>query len=270
MLIACDGTWDDVGARTNVRQFFDIYQAHAPSQANLYLAGVGTHESWLGRLAGGLFGAGEGDKVAQAFAHIEAHIGDDPFIDIIGFSRGAATALDLANRIHKETPHTIRFLGVWDTVAAFGLANLGFYFSRLTFGHTIYLPPDRLLYACHALALDERRPSFVATRLRGAQEVWFRGVHTDVGGGGAVGLSNIALRWMIYKAIGAGLPFTDVDALSLAVDPHVRPSFGLKEKVTGWYRRKVAPTDLVHYTAEDPIGNPRETPFDEACLALMV
>jgi uncharacterized protein (DUF2235 family) len=270
VIIAFDGTWDDAGAQTNVRKFFDAYQRRDPFAKNLYLSGVGTHVSWLGRLAGGIFGAGEAAKVAQALAHIEAHSAEDPAIDIIGFSRGAATALDLANRIHKETSHTIRFLGLWDTVAAFGLANLGWYFSRLTFGHQIYLPPDRLLYACHALALDERRPSFVVTRLHGADEVWFRGVHTDVGGSGAVGLSNIALRWMLRKAAGAGLPLTEADALSLAIDPTTAPSFNEVEKVETLYRRTVAPTDLVHYTVGDPIGNPRETAFDESCIALAV
>lgn len=43
-----------------------------------------------------------------------------------------------------------------------------------------------------------------------AYEVWFRGVHFDVGGGnGNVGLSSIALRWMLRKAKAAGLPIDE-------------------------------------------------------------
>lgn len=267
-LIACDGTWDLPAAQTNVCEFFNLYQKNQPSPHNVYVPGLGTGVNFIGHLAGGLFGAGEDEKVDQAFTRLKASVVDgDPIIDIVGFSRGAATALDLANRIYKETPWTIRFLGLWDTVAAFGLANLGYYFAQLTFGHQIYLPPSRILYACHAMALDERRPSFVVTRLHGADEVWFRGVHTDVGGSGAVGLSNIALRWMCRKAAAAGLPIAEADAAALAVDPHTAPSFDDIEK-TSFFHRTVERADLVHYTADDPIGNPRESVLDEtiACL----
>lgn len=269
MLVACDGTWNDDRAKTNVWQFFNAYQKNAPSPYSCYLEGVGTETTWPGKIAGGLWGAGEGSKVDEAMAAIAyAAKAGDSIIDIVGFSRGAATALDLANRIHKETTYTIRFLGLWDTVAAFGVANLGWYFSQLTFGHQIYLPPDRILYACHAMALDERRPSFVVTRLHGADEVWFRGVHTDVGGSGAVGLSNIALRWMCRKAAAAGLPITEADAAALPIDQRTPPSFDDIEK-TSFFHRTVERADLIHYTVGDPIGNPRESMLDETVASLV-
>ena len=45
----------------------------------------------------------------------------------------------------------------------------------------------------------------MVTRLSGASEVWFAGVHSDVGGGnGNLGLNDIALRWMALKAPGGG------------------------------------------------------------------
>ena len=50
----------------------------------------------------------------------------------------------------------------------------------------------------HAMALDERRQSFSVTRIKGAYEVWFRGAHSDVGGGnGNAGLNAIAAAWML-------------------------------------------------------------------------
>jgi hypothetical protein len=62
-------------------------------------------------------------------------------------------------------------------------------------------------HAFRALALDERRSNFVPTSLDGAYEVWFRGVHSDVGGGNTnLGLNNITLRWMARKALFAGVP----------------------------------------------------------------
>ena len=58
----------------------------------------------------------------------------DTTIDIVGFSRGAALALEFANEIHDKGVNgqkepSIRFIGIWDTVASFGLPgnniNLG-------------------------------------------------------------------------------------------------------------------------------------------------
>ena len=98
-----------------------------------------------------------------------------------------------------EPSPRIRFLGVWDVVAAFGLANLGD--DLLNIGHHLSLPRSNLQHCFHAMALDERRLSFPPTRLPGAVEVWFRGVHSDVGGGnGNSGLNDIALKWMMKKA----------------------------------------------------------------------
>ena len=69
----------------------------------------------------------------------------DRIIDIVGFSRGAATTLDFCHRIQTdgirrpgsdqvvEQHPVIRFLGVWDVVAAFGIANLGN--TELNIGH---------------------------------------------------------------------------------------------------------------------------------------
>ncbi|BFU89976.1 MAG: hypothetical protein NTAFB01_11630 [Nitrospira sp.] len=46
----------------------------------------------------------------------------DRTIDIIGFSRGAALALHFANQVQEEKSGAeVRFLGLWDVVACFGL-----------------------------------------------------------------------------------------------------------------------------------------------------
>jgi hypothetical protein len=44
-------------------------------------------------------------------------------------------------RIVVEQP-SIRFVGLFDTVAAFGVANLGFVFSSLNTFHRLTLPPN--------------------------------------------------------------------------------------------------------------------------------
>ena len=55
--------------------------------------------------------------------------------------------------------------------------------------------------------------------------MWFRGVHSDVGGGnGNRGLNDITLKWMMSKARAAGLPISDTDIDALEPDPHALPN----------------------------------------------
>lgn len=120
----------------------------------------------------------------------------------------------------------IRYLGVWDTVAAMGIpANIwgsGWINRRYRF-HDATL--DGFVdSAWHAVALDERRSMFPPTlfgdltELNAAkgkangdgdapyQERWFPGVHGSVGGGGDIrGLSDGALAWILKGAKLAGL-----------------------------------------------------------------
>jgi hypothetical protein len=170
-----------------------------------------------------------------------------------------------------EANPQIRFLGVWDVVAAFGLANLGN--EVLNIGHHLSLPQRNLKYCFHALALDERRLSFLPTRLPGACEVWFRGVHSDIGGGnGNLGLNDITLRWMFRKAQAAGLPITDADAAALKPQMTTpKPAVNLPIPV-----RAVSSTDRRHYTVTDlagwenpPATCPIETDADERQAAIV-
>jgi uncharacterized protein (DUF2235 family) len=105
----------------------------------------------------------------------------------------------------------IHFLGVWDTVGALGvpddleIANLLDDVSRYSFHDTDL--SDRVLHGRHAVSLDEDRASYTPTLWKAAgkhpdvKEVWFPGVHSDVGGGyKETGLSDGALAWMIGEA----------------------------------------------------------------------
>jgi uncharacterized protein (DUF2235 family) len=210
-LYAFDGTWDSAKdgedkqyTNSNVVRFYQAYHKRSNAQ-DLYVAGVGTRFDLVGKIAGGVFGLGELPRIDEAYDQLCATwAAGDHTIDIVGFSRGAATTLDFCQRIQSDgirKPGTndvlepnpeIRFLGVWDVVGAFGLALLGG--TDLNIGHHLSLPRSNLQYCFHAMALDERRPSFLQTRLTGADEVWFRGVHSDIGGGnGNRGLNDITL-----------------------------------------------------------------------------
>ncbi|NUR54036.1 MAG: DUF2235 domain-containing protein [Acidobacteria bacterium] len=263
MLVAFDGTWntkkdnDTEYRNTNVWRFYETYHANSRGAHDVYRAGIGTRYGLAGRLVGGAFGAGELPRLNEAYEHVcRAWDEGDRAIDIIGFSRGAATALDFCNLIQQrgvrrpasetvvEPNATIRFLGLWDVVAAFGLGFLGV--QELNLGHHLSLPHDRLEYCFHAMALDERRLSFLPTRLGGAYEVWFRGVHSDVGGGNANrGLNDIALRWMMRKAQAAGLPILEDDIAALRPDPTARPK---PHDHLSLDLRLVSAVDRLHYT----------------------
>jgi len=262
-LYAFDGTWnsakdgDDPNSKnTNVFRFHQAYHRHSNTN-DFYVAGVGTRLATIGKIFGGVFGLGELPRINEAYDHLcEAWASGDHAIDIIGFSRGAATTLDFCHRIQERGIRTpggkevvepnpkIRFLGVWDVVAAFGLANLGN--TALNIGHHLSVPKANLQYCFHALAIDERRPSFLPTRLHGACEVWFRGVHGDVGGGNTNrGLNDITLRWMMSKARAAGLPIAAEDIAALRPDPATVPR---PDKRLPLQLRAVSAIDRRHYT----------------------
>jgi uncharacterized protein (DUF2235 family) len=101
------------------------------------------------------------------------------------------------------------FVGVWDTVSSVGW-----------YENPVHLPyaadnPD-IEIGRHAIAIDERR-AFFRTNLwmpkpgggpKDLKQVWFPGVHCDVGGGypeAQSGLSKLALEWMLREAIEKGL-----------------------------------------------------------------
>jgi uncharacterized protein (DUF2235 family) len=216
-LYAFDGTWNsekDAGEydrNTNVVRFKDQYTG-----PKFFYKGVGTRHGALGKFFGGAFGVGGKNRIEEACRDVAKQFAaGDRDIDIVGFSRGAALAAHFANVIAddgvtvdgvKERP-PVRFLGVFDLVAAFGIpVNLGFNFNRINLGYRLGLSKG-VRFCYHALALDEARQAFRPTRLRGGCEVWFRGVHSDVGGGNDNhALNDIALRWMLNKALASGLP----------------------------------------------------------------
>ncbi len=120
---------------------------------------------------------------------------------------------------HAHPSKEVRFLGVFDTVGALGIpfSWLGWLNAEDEFYDSKMGPNVRI--ARHALAIDERRYDFEATILQprrnlDLKQVWFVGVHSDVGGGykpdkGGKLLSDITLGWMMGEAEQAGLSFEE-------------------------------------------------------------
>jgi uncharacterized protein (DUF2235 family) len=183
------------------------------------------------------------DHVESGYRFLMRYYEPGDKIYIFGFSRGAYTARVLAGMLHKvgllssgneelipfawamykkkvddpvyrgfrdtfSREVGIYFLGLWDTVSSVGWAT-----HPDSFQYTRNNPSVSIVR--HAVALDERRRQFVQNLWtdkpplgQDAQQVWFVGVHSDVGGGyieQEAGLSKIALKWMVGEAEGRGL-----------------------------------------------------------------
>ena len=131
-------------------------------------------------------------------------------------------------KAHRDDVH-VHFMGVWDTVAAYGLPideltrAVDKWVWPMSFRDTSLLP--RVGHARHALSLDDERRTFfpipwdekAEAKLREKNssiapdrllQVWFAGAHADVGGGYPDdGLSYVPLCWMIEEARMRGLAF---------------------------------------------------------------
>ena len=226
-LYAFDGTWNekepDPVDSTNVLKFRNAYKGKA-----YYIDGVGTRFGPIGRVLGGVFGAGGQTRIEEMYAHLVSQVTNgDTVVDIIGFSRGAALAVHFANLIQEigivdeeerqiAPAPQIRFLGLWDTVGSFGIPrDFILNFQKIDIGYDLDAP-GHVDICYHAMAIHERCQSFVVYRLNrdraheNIHELWFRGVHSDVGGGnGNTALSDITLYWMMDKAIDHGLPISE-------------------------------------------------------------
>jgi uncharacterized protein (DUF2235 family) len=119
----------------------------------------------------------------------------------------------------------IKFIGVWDTVGALGIPVRGI--AALQKGKYEFHDTElsgTVQFAYHALAIDERRGPFRPTLWdykpkpgQVVEQVWFCGVHSDVGGGYEdPGFSDIALEWLLGKARDTGLK---LDAPTIAARP---------------------------------------------------
>ncbi|MYN11463.1 T6SS phospholipase effector Tle1-like catalytic domain-containing protein [Pseudoduganella aquatica] len=168
-------------------------------------------------------------------------------IDVFGFSRGAAEARVFCNWLDRllaggtlsGVPLTIRFLGIFDTVASAGIADgvlRGA--TNITDGHEgwaamEYLSvPGSVKNCVHMLAMHELRKNFPLDEigLNGVMQpkhiqVAYPGAHSDVGGGyapselgisvgattaegDALKLSQIPLNHMFQYAVAAGVPLS--------------------------------------------------------------
>lgn len=162
------------------------------------------------------------------------------FVDVFGFSRGAAEARVFCNWLNEllvggrlaGVPLRFRFVGIMDTVASAGFwSGVTALVTNSTGGHGAWASADSLrlpesVQNCvHMIAMHELRRNFpldeigVAGKLQpGWVQHAYPGAHSDVGGGycpgelgiaagnDALKLSQIPLNHMLECAIAAGVP----------------------------------------------------------------
>src|SRR5206468_3710086 len=159
-LYAFDGTGNEDREGTtgdsNVLLFFQGYDDPAKNddpdkdRGSLYLKGIGTRaKDPVGMGAAEAFGFGGLARINDALKRLGKNLGaGDTTIDVVGFSRGAALAIDFGNKVEEQFRNNpVRFVGVWDIVADFGLPGMHIAHD-LTF-------PANVQHCFHGMALDE-------------------------------------------------------------------------------------------------------------------
>lgn len=234
LLFAFDGTRNSPASLTNVwkiSQYYqdgEVYYNSGPGNpmfidwdaTTAYQAGQIIENQWLS-LLNALSATGS--------------LTDSTPIDIIGFSRGAALARHFGNLINQYVNQglfsytdskrglvtacvDLRFMGLFDTVAQFGLMGKKDDLYDLSIAAAWQ-------WVAHAVALNERRVLFplgAAADTGGSNviEAPFIGSHADIGGGLDLSeinqngpyadLSDVALNWMLWQARAATLRFGDI------------------------------------------------------------
>jgi len=140
----------------------------------------------------------------------------------------------------------IQFIGVWDTVGAIGLPFRQARFSMhnwIEYGFRGHALNKDVQYIAHAISIDDCRETFhpvilderIDTSPDRINQVWFSGVHSNIGGGYPKNqLSRITLDWIIEQVKSADtrsmLPSSqclqfepvEIDSISREKDPHGR------------------------------------------------
>jgi len=202
--------------------------------------------TYIRKILGLAFGYGITKNIADAYLYLMRVYNPGDKVYIFGFSRGAYTARALAALIYKcglldirndnLVPYVIKqfkfqkkkwiaegfkrtfsrecpihFIGIWDTVK-----SVGWIYNPLVLPYTNSNPSVNIVR--HAISIDERRALYRqnlwddAVNNQDILQVWFAGVHSDIGGSypeNESGLSKIALQWMVEEARNFGLIIDD-------------------------------------------------------------
>ena len=184
--------------------------------------------------------------------------------------RGAMAA-DFRARFAQPGQPTIKCVGVWDTVGSLGVPTSGpvGWLTRKRYGFHDVTLSSWVQNAFQALAVDERRKPFAPalwevsdadtrkpTFQQRVDQVWFAGVHSNVGGGYAdAGLSDLALAWMYARARECGLELRPDATAKLRADVRGK----LCDSMSWYYKAFGALVRIINMPRKDASGAPMRT-----------
>lgn len=229
-----------------------------------------------------LFGFSRGAYTVRLLSGLLDHVGIltkqdlDHLPQILDYYRGSQKKRNKAKfRAIRElitTNHkpSIDLLGVWDTVGALGIPTpILRKLTRRWVGFSDVHLCKNVARAYQAMAIDECRPPFAPSIWDGGdpkqhlEQVWFTGVHSDVGGGYRNNdLSLIALDWMTRRAMEAGLKLDDayLDSLIPAAESEQRAlaaqhdSMNAGYRALAWWNKKIGRLTRTESPEHRPIG----------------
>ena len=297
LIVLYDGTWNDTDSNTNLKKLYNA--CSAKEQRFNYEEGVGTAK-WEA-LPGGIYGANIDRQILGGYRFLRGRFQDTDYakdgnkIFMFGFSRGSyasrrlaglvdfcglpvkAADVDIAWQLYLNQNNTavqhlldegrlfkvpIEAVCVWDTVKT--TTDKDFNDHKL---------PSCVMAGYHAMAIDEKRKFFPVLKWNNesrVRQVWFAGVHSDVGGGYSQhSLSDIALKWMIDCASRHGLR---VKGSSVAALLPLKPLGKIHESYKGiWLAlgkktRSISATALVHTSVKKRIAGGDYSPTKPACF----
>ncbi|MBR7637187.1 phospholipase effector Tle1 domain-containing protein [Janthinobacterium lividum] len=208
---------------------------------------------------------GKPENINGLAAAIEAHgLINIINLSIFGFSRGAALARAFSNDMMKEcttgkdgvlrykgVPIRLHFMGLFDTVASFGLPSLN---VDTPFKEKNLVVPHAIERCVHYVAAHELRFSFPVDLIRkngvlrsGWTETVYPGAHSDVGGGYEPKNQNILnnyarlpMRDMMREAFKSGVRLVDYDDIPKHGIKLFEDHFELKPEVEASYKQYMA------------------------------
>ena len=269
------------GVRDNVAEAYSWLMAHYREGDRIYLFGFSRGAYTALALAGmlrtvGLLSPGADNLVPYALKLYARNTSRDvsEAEDKKYWATRGEFATKFGNPDFNRFARNITFLGLWDTVKSVGWLNARARFEQAHWPFTRNV--DNVATGRLAMAVDENRRPFAEYRFREDQvrerpddlkEVWFAGVHSDVGGQYVDHrLSDIALGWMADEAMAAGLdvraqryekllgvpPGTALPA-SYAIEGEIHHHHWWWALAGGWRTRELAATDERHPSVQQRV-----------------
>jgi uncharacterized protein (DUF2235 family) len=258
------------GLRQNLGEAYSYIMSVYEPGDRLFIFGFSRGAYTARALAGmlevfGIFRQGSDNLVPYAVSeYAKQERRDQQFFEVLR-TYAKTHAVAHADRPKDHAP--VQFMGLWDTVKAAGHLGrtLRWPYTRQlphaqTVRHAVSIDEDRRPYAAYLVhKTDERH--LLASADQDIVEVWFAGVHSDVGGMFAKGarLSDIPLKWIADEAVAHGLlvrrrAYREASALD-DVDPA-----GAVHKMSRWWRllgpgRRVVPEGAnIHASVADRLA----------------